>query len=73
MFRQVSDHRPLTHSEQGAWDYSRRQFLGHAGISLATAAVATLGAGSLYGSDFSERTGPVDLKEFPISCRVPAA
>ncbi|MFP6650105.1 MAG: DUF1501 domain-containing protein, partial [Pirellulaceae bacterium] len=65
MFRQVSDHRPLTHSEQGAWDYSRRQFLGHAGISLATAAVATLGAGSLYGSDFSEKDRAGGLEGVP--------
>ena len=55
MFRQVSDHRPLTHVEQGAWDYSRRQFLGHAGISLAAAAVATLGADPLRGSEFAEK------------------
>ena len=65
MFREVSDHRPLTHSEQGAWDYSRRQFLGHAGISLATAAVATLGAGSLCGSDFSEKDRAGGLEGVP--------
>lgn len=54
MFRQASDRRPLTPGEQRAWDYSRRQFLGHAGISLAGAAVATLGAGRALGSEFAE-------------------
>ena len=55
MFRRVSDQRPLTPGERTAWDYSRRQFFGHAGISLAGAAAATLGAGPLAGSDFAEQ------------------
>jgi len=55
MLRQASDHRPLSAVEQGSWEYSRRQFLGHGGISLAAAAVATLNGDSLLGSDFAEK------------------
>ena len=55
MLRQASDHRPLSAVEQGSWEYSRRQFLGHGGISLAAAAVATLNGDSLVGSDFAEK------------------
>ena len=55
MLRQVADQHPLTPAERIAWEYSRRQFLGHAGISLASAAMAALGAGRLVGSEVSEQ------------------
>ncbi|MBI85097.1 MAG: sulfatase [Planctomycetaceae bacterium] len=65
MFRQVSDHRPLTSNERNAWEYSRRHFLGHTGVSLASAALASLGTVSALGSKVAKRNGDTGSSKRP--------